>query len=218
MALPVIRVMRLRTLPATLLMTAALSGVPPSLLAAQGPPRGTVQTQSAPATRPETFVDRQSAHETRSRLHELLSNFPPALTQVLRLDPSLISNADYLAPYPGLATFLQQHPDVARNPSFYLGEIRFASESTHREQTINALEEILAGIGFFIFFMAALAIFSSASRSLLDHRRWLHAVKVQTEAHTKLVDRLASNEDLMAYVQSSAGQRFLSATSLTAEP
>jgi len=33
--------------------------------------------------------------------------------------------------------------------------------------------------------------------------------KVQAEAHTKLLDRLTSNDELLAYVQSSAGSRFL---------
>jgi dihydrodipicolinate reductase len=37
----------------------------------------------------------------------------------------------------------------------------------------------------------------------------MHAMKVQTDTHTKLVDRLASNDELMAYIQSPVGQRFL---------
>ena len=49
-------------------------------------------------------------------------------------------------------------------------------------------------------------------RSALDYRRWLRAMKIQTDAHTKIVDRLASNEDLLAYMQSPVGQRFLSAS------
>ena len=37
-------------------------------------------------------------------------------------------------------------------------------------------------------------------------------MKIQTDAHTKIVDRLSSNEDLLAYMQSPAGQRFLTAS------
>ena len=37
-------------------------------------------------------------------------------------------------------------------------------------------------------------------------------MKIQTDAHTKIVDRLASNEDLLAYMQSPAGQRFLTSS------
>jgi len=47
-------------------------------------------------------------------------------------------------------------------------------------------------------------------RSGIEYRRWLRATKIQTDAHMKLVDRLASNDDLLNYMQSAAGQRFLS--------
>jgi hypothetical protein len=43
-------------------------------------------------------------------------------------------------------------------------------------------------------------------------------MKIQTDAHTKVVDRLTSNDDLLAYVNSSAGQRFLTATPVTPVP
>src|SRR4029077_2370364 len=49
-------------------------------------------------------------------------------------------------------------------------------------------------------------------RSLIDYRAWLRATKVQTDIHTKMIDRLTSNDDILAYVQSPAGQKFLSAT------
>jgi len=46
-------------------------------------------------------------------------------------------------------------------------------------------------------------------RALIDHRRWLRLSRVQTDVHTKLMDRLTNNEDLLAYIQSPAGRRFL---------
>ena len=46
---------------------------------------------------------------------------PPALQQVLRLDPSLLANQSYLEAYPALAAFIAQHPEVARNPTFFVG-------------------------------------------------------------------------------------------------
>ena len=55
-------------------------------------------------------------------------------------------------------------------------------------------------------------------RSGIDYRRWQRAMKIQTDAHTKLVDRLTSNDDLLAYVNSPAGQRFLTASPATAAP
>jgi hypothetical protein len=46
-------------------------------------------------------------------------------------------------------------------------------------------------------------------RTLLDWRRWTRLARVQSEVHTKLLDRFTSNEDLLAYMQTPAGSRFL---------
>src|SRR5262245_25387504 len=129
--------MRLRTLAATLVLTAALSGLPPARVAAQTA-RG---NQPAPAPPAETFLDGQNAAETRIQLRELLNQLPPSLGQVLRLDPSLLSSAEYLASYPRLAAFLKQHTEVVRNPSFFLGDVHFA-ETNSRQYMVNALKEV----------------------------------------------------------------------------
>ena len=44
---------------------------------------------------------------------------------------------------------------------------------------------------------------------IVTHRRWNRLSKVQYEVHNKLLDRFTSNEDLLAYVQTPAGRRFL---------
>jgi|GEM_PF-1216624 len=48
-------------------------------------------------------------------------------------------------------------------------------------------------------------------RTVLDNRRWNKMVKVQTETHAKLLDRFASSQEMMAYIQSEAGKKFLEA-------
>src|SRR5437867_2746645 len=65
-----------------------------------------------------------NAPETQQRLHQLLQQFPPSLGQVLALDPTLLTNQAYLEPYPLLAAFLAQHPEVAHNPSYFLPQYR----------------------------------------------------------------------------------------------
>ena len=42
-------------------------------------------------------------------------------------------------------------------------------------------------------------------KTAIDYRRWGRLTKVQTEAHTKLLDRFTGNEELLAYVKSPAG-------------
>src|SRR5262245_60592954 len=124
--------MSARTAAATLMMTALLSGLPP-VVAAQAP-KSAQPAPAAAATPGQTLVERQSAMETRQRLRELLSELPPSLAQVLQLDPSLASNADYLTPYPALAAYLHQHPEVARNPSFFLGDPRFGGSELNQRR------------------------------------------------------------------------------------
>jgi len=52
---------------------------------------------------------------------------------------------------------------------------------------------------------------------VIDHRRWLRLSKVQTDAHTKLLDRFTSNEDLLAYIQTPVGRRFLESAPIVVE-
>ena len=49
--------------------------------------------------------------------YRILDAYPPGLGRVMRLDPTLMTNATYLASYPNVAAFLSQHPDVPRNPA-----------------------------------------------------------------------------------------------------
>jgi hypothetical protein len=46
-------------------------------------------------------------------------------------------------------------------------------------------------------------------RSLIDYRRSIRMIRTQTEIHSKLMDRLTTSEDLLVYIQSPAGKRFL---------
>ena len=86
----------------------------------QAKPAATVrQAEGAPA--PPAAVDERNASETKERLREIFQQYPPSVAQVLRLDPSMLTRPDYLAPYPTLAAFLAQHPEVAHNPVFFLG-------------------------------------------------------------------------------------------------
>ena len=54
-------------------------------------------------------------------------------------------------------------------------------------------------------------------RTLVEYRRWHRTSKVHTEVHNKLLDRFTTNEDLMAYIQTPAGRRFLESAPLSVE-
>ncbi len=208
----------LRTAAATLFMTAVLSGVSPSRLHAQrpsaperpsAPARADARVTQADVQAPTQIVSDQNAERTREQLRETLDHYPPTLRQVLRLDPSLLSKSDYLAMYPALATFLGQHPEVAHNPTYFIGGPTFTSDSG--VSNARAIVDVMTDLSVTSFFITAILVVGWIARSVLEHKRWQQAMKTQTEAHVKLVDRLASNEDLLAYIQSGPGQRFLTA-------
>jgi hypothetical protein len=156
-------------------------------------------------------VDDRDANETRDRFRELLRQYPPSLAEVLQLDPSLLTNQAYLAPYPTLAAFLAQHPQIAHNPAFFVGEVnrRRWDAPNPREDAIRMWEQMLGGMAFLIVFAVVTIVLTWLVRTLIDYRRWLRLSKIQTDVHGKLLDRFTANEDLLAYMQTPAGQKFL---------
>lgn len=176
----------------------------------------------SPAQSPSVgTVEQPDAQRAKDELSGLLDRYPPALRGVLALDPSLLDNKSYLAPYPALAGFLNAHPEIARNPSFYFGE--GALPRAHQDpaaQILDMWRDLLNGMGIFAGFALAVGLLVWLIRTLVDYRRWSRLAKVQTDAHTKLLDRFTANEDLLAYIQSPAGAKFLESSpiSLDAAP
>src|SRR4030095_7417496 len=70
-------------------------------------------------------------------------------------------------------------------------------------------EGILAGLAGFTAFAVVLGTLIWLIRTSLDHRRWNRLSKHQRDVHTKLMDRFSSNDELLAYVQTPSGRRFL---------
>jgi hypothetical protein len=176
--------------------------------------------QEKPVTPPPqqvpVFQESADARGTRAQLQQLLRQHPPAVGEVLQRDPSLLSRADYLSPYPVLQAFLQRHPEVARNPSFFLGNFDYY-EPRPEDRSLEMFQIILAGTGMAAGVAAFLGVLVWVIRSIIDHRRWLRLSRVQADVHTKLMDRLTTNEDLLAYIQSPAGRRFLESAPITLE-
>jgi hypothetical protein len=168
----------------------------------------------AAATAQPSPIDEQDAGATRERLRQILEQYPPSVRVVLRCDPSLLTKQDYLATYPTLAAYIAQHPEVGHNAAFFMrGECGSAGgPSDVRSQAAVAIESIFVGLEVLLGISFGIGALAWLIRSALDYQRWRHAAKIQTEAHTKIVDRLSSNEDLLAYIQSPAGQRYLDAS------
>lgn len=71
------------------------------------------------------------------------------------------------------------------------------------------IERILDDVGGFTIFVVVVLALLWIVRTALEHRRWHRMVKVQTETHTKLLDKFGSSQDMLAYMESEAGKRFL---------
>jgi hypothetical protein len=171
---------------------------PPVLLERRGPLSDTERS----------LLDQQNAFMTQQDLWRVMRQYPPAVGEIIQRDPSLLSKPDYMTAYPALTEFLERHPEVTRNPGFYFGTYEFR-ERTPGDRAINMMEEILTGMAVGTLFLGIASVFVWLVKTIVDHRRWLRTSKVQVEMHGKLLDRLTTNEDLLAYAQSPAGSRFL---------
>jgi len=167
--------------------------------------------EGTPTPGPVSFVtvEQPDAERTRGELSNLLERYPPALRGALALDSSLLTNQSYLAPYPALVTFLNQHPEVVRNPSFYVERPRSRSPQDREAQVIDLWRSMLDGLAVFAGFGMAIGVLVWLIRTIIDYRRWSRLARVQTDVHTKLLDRFTANNDLLAYIQSPAGSKFL---------
>lgn len=173
-------------------------------------------TQSAQRTE-VLVVSPQTAEETRDALRRILDMYPRSVGEILRRDPSLMSRPDYMASYPELVKFLEGHPEIPRNVEYYLDSFGAWQSQRQFDPTFEALGVLLGGlaVGFVLVLFAGVMIW--LVRAFIQHRRWLKASTVQADIHTKLMERMHTNEELLAYVQSPAARRFLEAAPIRPE-
>jgi hypothetical protein len=162
---------------------------------------------------------------TRQELLKLL-RMSPTLTTVVAHDPSLLANQDYVAHNnPQLAEFLVSHPEIARNPEFYLFTHMSPSDSGPDEaleravwpefgrgshdssRTVDVVGPIAGAVAFACFLAALIWMI----RVFLENRRWGRIFKLQSEVHGRLIDKFSSNQELALYMETEAGKRFLEA-------
>jgi len=181
------------------------------------------QRTASPALRDTTAVSattQMDADEMRRALEAVLKQYPPSLPRILKLDPTLLTNDGYLQPYPQLAAFVKEHPEVAHNPAYYFegyGENGGYYRETTQDRAVNMWKSTIEGftIGGVMLGMATGVLW--LIKTLVEHRRWARLSKIQTEVHNKVLDRMQSNEDLLAYIQTPAGRRFLESAPIPIE-
>jgi hypothetical protein len=169
--------------------------------------RAAVQAESAPPI----VGNEASAEQTRDQLERILDRYPPAVGRVLKLDPSLMNNPGYLATYPNLAAFIAQHQEVVHNPAYFLEKVnignQFYADPRWRER--QEMLGLLGGVAGFMVFLVVTGVIVWLIRMIVASRRWNKLSKVQYDVHSKLLERFTTNEDLLTYMQTPAGRRFL---------
>lgn len=208
--------------PAAMACVFALAVLPGSVaLDARQPPPQKPAVVMAPEAgqQPATVAfDQRDARETRERLRQVLEQYPPTLQRVLQLDPSLLRDERYLAAYPALQAYLLAHPEVAHNPAYFFGEAEWQERVTDPSiQAMLTWSRVSESVTMFLVFLTIVFAMAWLVRTMMDYRRWLRVSKVQAEAHAKLLDRLTSNDELLTYVQSSAGRKFLESAPIPLE-
>jgi hypothetical protein len=191
---------------------------------------GAAQTKpNSPAQLPqaaEPVPTEKDLAATQSQLIKLL-RLSPKLTTVVEHDPSLLSNQDYVSRNnPQLAQFLAGHPEIGRNPEFYLfthvnSENGGPDEALERAvwpeltQPRNApsamIHEFANNVAPLLAFACFLTTVVWLTKQFIENRRWGRIFKLQSEVHGKLIDKFSSNRELAAYMGTEAGRRFLEA-------
>jgi hypothetical protein len=148
----------------------------------------------------------------RETTRAVLQRYEPSLAQVLKLDPTLLTNESFLARYPDLRALLTTYPEVVRSPDYYLGYVSFPANQAEQSPVdrqwnyIRIITEmisvgsVMAGIAFVLLWLV---------RHLLAHRRWLRSTRLQVEIHNRLMERLQTGEDVRHYLESAATARLL---------
>jgi hypothetical protein len=185
------------------------------------------QRRTVPAATPETASpatsSTMSAEDTRRELDETLKQYPPSLPRVLRLDPSLLGNPGYLQTYPALSAFLAQHPEIGHNPDYFFaqydsnagGDSRY--RQTPQERAVEMWREAIQGFTIGAVLLAIGSGIIWLIKTLVEYRRWSRLSRIQTEVHNKLLDRFTSNQELLAYIETPAGKRFLESAPIPVE-
>jgi hypothetical protein len=206
-----------------------------SALALAAAPLAVAQTHAGPApaqpresTIESTASTVKDAAETQAQLMMLL-RLSPVLTSVVARDPSLLADQAYVTKNnPELEQFLASHPDVARNPEFYLfshlnqdGDSRDQAlervvwpelVQTARQQQESMAPKIIEKLTPIIIVPALFLAIVWMIRIAVESRRWNHTFKQQSEVHARLIDKLGTSQDLAAYMETEAGKRFLMAS------
>jgi hypothetical protein len=202
-----------------------------SALALASAPLAVAQAHTAAAPTAQVPSEKDVADAQEQFLH--LLRLSPTMTAAVAADPSLLADQQYVArSNPELAQFMASHPDIARNPEFYLFSRLDPSNGrrdralqrviwpdlTPQPQQESAAPRVIEKMTPIVIIPAMFLAFVWIIRIFVDSRRWNRTFKQQSEIHSRLIEKLGTNQDLVAYMETEAGKRFLMTSPVAAGP
>ena len=187
-------------------------------------------TTATPAAKPvaDAAPSPRDLIDAREQLFALLQ-MSPHLRDVVAIDPTLLADAPYIGRVnPELQQFLTEHPEIARNAEFYLfadlpnHQGRYIAplsrhnnhvETNRQDVSERKLDQIFQMIVFFVVTASLLWLI----RIILQNRRWSRLVRLQAETHTRLMEKFGSSGELLKYMDTESGRRFLEAAPVPVE-
>lgn len=175
--------------------------------------------QSAPAQKkPSPAAGEQESKDPETVRDALLKLLwlSPKLTKAVGADPTLLADEAYVSRNnPDLAEFLRSHPEVVRNPEFYLSIppiVRGVGGRPIREfqgfggpPNDTRIQEKAITLLFLVLMLAALLwIF----RIVIENIKWNRRSKMQSDLYSRVLDKCGTNEELLASFRTSAGKPF----------
>lgn len=164
----------------------------------------TAATTTAPSSEEAASEEeaRPASYEVRRQFTSLLQNRIPELVSILTIEPGLLNNEPFVAQYPELAAFIAEHPEMRIRPSFYMAAFAPPMRSNSLDQVFEPLL-IMTTISLIAFALAWLV------RAVIEQKRWTKLSRTQSEVHNKILDRFGTTAELLEYIRTPAGTKFL---------
>jgi hypothetical protein len=105
----------------------------------------------------------------------------------------------------------QTPPDVGLQREMDDVRRQFENEALNRMRygRTSNFDRVMDQLIPFLVFLGVTGALLWILRAILDNRRWYKMVRVQTETHAKLLERFGSSQEMLAYMDSEAGKKFL---------
>jgi len=119
------------------------------------------------------------------------------------------------APVPAAPEAVADEPDLPPDLAQQMTDMRHQveQEALNRMRSgrwgSSGFDEFMNDVVPFLVFVGVTLALLWILRTVLDNRRWYKMVKVQTETHAKLLDRFGSSQEMLTYMESDAGKKFL---------